>query len=169
MSITKITAAPQPIDEVNKINEIVDEVNEVDTKISLVVSSLLSDIYPVGSIYIGTQDVCPLSTLISGSDWTLVSARKALWTSDGTNANTTITAGLPNITGTVAASWSNDTNTTGAFKSEGNDPYSSMGGDSGWNNSSWSSFDASRSNSIYGNSATVQPPAYVVNVWRRTA
>ena len=28
--------------------------------------------------------------------------------------------------------------------------------------------NASRSSSIYGNSNTVQPPAYVVNVWRRT-
>ena len=30
-------------------------------------------------------------------------------------------------------------------------------------------FDASRSSSIYGNSTTVPPPAYRVNVWRRTA
>ena len=29
--------------------------------------------------------------------------------------------------------------------------------------------DASRSSSIYGQSSTVQPPAYVVNIWRRTA
>lgn len=28
-------------------------------------------------------------------------------------------------------------------------------------------FDASRSNSIYGASSTVQPPAYVVNFWKR--
>jgi hypothetical protein len=30
-------------------------------------------------------------------------------------------------------------------------------------------FDASRSNSIYGNADTVQPPAYLVNIWKRTA
>jgi hypothetical protein len=29
--------------------------------------------------------------------------------------------------------------------------------------------DASLSNSIYGNSTTVQPPAYIVNIFRRTA
>ena len=29
--------------------------------------------------------------------------------------------------------------------------------------------NASRSSSLYGASSTVQPPAYVVNVWRRTA
>ena len=30
-------------------------------------------------------------------------------------------------------------------------------------------FDASRSNPIYGRSNTVQPPAYVVNIWQRTS
>ena len=28
-------------------------------------------------------------------------------------------------------------------------------------------FDASRSNSIYGNSATVQPATYYINIWKR--
>ena len=37
------------------------------------------------------------------------------------------------------------------------------------NNSALLHIDASRSSSIYGNSTTVQPPAYVVNIWRRTA
>lgn len=31
------------------------------------------------------------------------------------------------------------------------------------------SFDASRSSSIYGKSTTVQPPAYALIAWRRTA
>ena len=30
-------------------------------------------------------------------------------------------------------------------------------------------FDASRSNSIYGRSNTVQPAAYYVHIWRRVA
>lgn len=30
-------------------------------------------------------------------------------------------------------------------------------------------FDASRSNSIYGNSNTVQPSALLVNIWKRVA
>lgn len=66
---------------------------------------------------------------------------------------------LPNITGTVASSWSNDKSTTGAFKNEGDDPYTSMGGDSGWNNSTWSSFDDSRSSSTYQDGAKVQQSA----------
>lgn len=32
----------------------------------------LTSIWPVGSIYIGTQNTCPLETLISGSTWTKI-------------------------------------------------------------------------------------------------
>ena len=128
----------------------------------------MNTIYPVGSIYISTNSTNPMATLISGSTWELVSSGKALWTGDGSNANTTISAGLPNITGffnpngvtseqttSGAFYWSGDGNLHGA---DGNDHYSRR-----------IYFSASRSNSIYGKSSTVQPPAYVVNVWRRTA
>ena len=36
--------------------------------------NLLDVLYPVGSIYITTNDACPLSTLIAGSTWVLVSS-----------------------------------------------------------------------------------------------
>ena len=42
-----------------------------DTDVSL---TILEALYPVGSIYITTANTCPLSTLISGSTWTLVSS-----------------------------------------------------------------------------------------------
>lgn len=140
------------------------------TAINTAVRTAISNVFPVGSIYIGTQETCPLSSLISGSTWIKIAGDKVLQSSSSSHAaNTTIAPGLPNITGTVASSWSNDTNTTGAFKNKGYDTSENWGGDSGWHNSRWSDFNASRSSSIYGNSSTVQPPAYVVNVWRRTA
>ena len=81
-----------------------------------------------------------------------------------------VEAGLPNITGTFFNSQESETSLpkdpTGAFArdaSTGN----GVDGKSGWFETI--SFNASRSSSIYGNSSTVQPPAYVVNVWRRTA
>lgn len=156
-------------DAVNKSQ--LDAVNSTLT--ALIASSIttaIDSIYPVGSVYIGTQSTCPLATLIPNSTWQLQNSGLVLQCSDSSHtAGTTISAGLPNITGTLGASWGSDASDTGAFHHEGNDPNSNMGGDSKWNNSSWASFDASRSNSIYGNSTTVQPPAYVVNVWRRTA
>lgn len=143
-----------------------------DTDITL---SVLEALYPVGSIYIGTQSTCPLSTLISGSTWTLVSSGRVLQGSDSNhNAGTTIEAGLPNITGDIftGGNYGSDifTSSIGAFQN---------GSNIGWRTSTVQStvsgasdtitFDASRSSSIYGNSNTVQPPAYVVNIWRRTA
>ena len=42
-----------------------------DTVVSL---TILEALYPVGSVYITTANTCPLSALISGSTWTLVSS-----------------------------------------------------------------------------------------------
>ena len=129
------------------------------------ISTMLTTLYPVGSIYIGTQTTCPLATLISGSTWELVAQNRALWGGDGTNANTTIAAGLPNITGATSFKASTG-NPTGALYqiSTGGVSTQTQG-----TSTERVGFDASRSNSIYGNSDTVQPPAYVVNIWRRTA
>lgn len=140
------------------------------TAINTAVRTAISNVFPVGSIYIGTQKTCPLSSLISGSTWIKIAGDKVLQSSSSSHAaNTTIAPGLPNITGTVASSWGSDGSDTGAFHNEGNDPNTNFGGNGSWNNSTWASFDASRSSAIYGASNTVQPPAYVVNVWRRTA
>lgn len=47
-------------------------------------SNLLSTLYPVGSIYIGTQDTCPLTSLIAGSQWQKVATQVV------TNVNATV-------------------------------------------------------------------------------
>ena len=144
-----------------------------DTDISL---TLLQTIYPVGSVYLSTNSTCPLASLFG--TWTLVSSGKALWTGTGSNGGSTIEAGLPNITGTYDKTSGNrfllnattsEVTRTGAFytSSSQSDQYSSTTGSGTVVRGL--GFDASRSNSIYGNSNTVQPPAYVVNVWRRTA
>lgn len=125
-------------------------------------ATLLQTIYPVGSVYIGTQSTCPMATFFG--TWELVSNGKALWTGNGSNANTTIEAGLPNITGYAGLTKNGGMN--GAFY-EGNQGRSAGKGDTFSTSECY--FNASRSSSIYGNSTTVQPPAYVVNVWRRTA
>lgn len=135
------------------------------------ISTMLSKVYPVGSIYIGTQNACPLSTLIVGSQWSLVAANKALWTGSGNNANKTIEAGLPNITGRSQAQDGyirDSVKSNGAISELKQAKGSSRSGDGG-NSAAYFEFNASWSNDIYGKSNTVQPPAYVVNVWRRTA
>ncbi len=138
------------------------------------VKTVLSQLYPVGSIYIGTQNSCPLATLIAGSTWTLVGQNRALWGGNGSNGNSTINAGLPNITGAFnqqcLMNWT-DTYARGALYQgtvDNQQRPQNAGGTDGGNNLTIA-FDASKSNSIYGASTTVQPPAYRVNVWRRTA
>lgn len=130
-------------------------------------ASILEALYPVGSVYITTANTCPLSTLISGSTWELVSSGRVLQGADsGHSAGTTIEAGLPNITGDFKTTQWADINsgafirdyTAGNFVAQGSN-YPDVG----------VNFDASRSSSIYGNSSTVQPPAYCVNIWKRTA
>nr|DAF99180.1 MAG TPA: tailspike protein [Podoviridae sp. ctW0z17] len=79
----------------------------------------------------------------------------------GVAAGTYYPAGLPNITGhfSTAMEWS-QARFDGAFRRDNQDGNGPEG--SAWSNSQLISFDASRSNSIYGASTTVQPPAMTV-------
>ena len=144
------------------------KLSEFDNMFSSNILTLLETMYPIGSLYFGTQTTCPMMTIIPNSTWELVTSNKALWTGNGSNANTTIEAGLPNITGTFRymQNLNNSFNATGVFNIDSivnmNDA------NAGTTSAAQVSLDASRSNPIYGNSDTVQPPAYVINVWRRT-
>lgn len=148
--------------------------SETDALLTNSISTLLSNLYPIGSIYISTQNTCPLATLINGSTWVKVSEGRVLQGADNDHtAGTTIEAGLPNITGKFTQSdcqvGTYNAGANGAFYMT----YENRGYMYGRMNSSENrgdlGFDASRSNPIYGNSNTVQPPAYVVNIWQRTA
>lgn len=154
------------------VTELRNSIAQVNAKADANASKIVNDlktIYPVGSVYIGTQSTCPMASLIDGSVWQLVSSGRALWTGNGSNANTTIAAGLPNITGSFFPPVENAGSTAdGAFVGQS---ITTTLISANWRASSGTkfSFNASRSSSIYGKSSTVQPPAYVVNVWRRTA
>lgn len=149
-------------DNMNHIEQgIYDCYAEIDTKIN----AMLQILYPIGSLYISTSNTNPLENLFG--TWELVAADRVLQGSSSNHAaGTTIAAGLPNITGWFASEDDRQPPTGGAFYASGR---------LGWNCSDESDqgcavyFNASRSSSIYGNSTTVQPPAYVVNIWRRTA
>lgn len=131
--------------------------------------NVLKLMYPVGSVYIGTQSTCPMSQLFG--TWSLVSSGKALWTGNGSNGNSTINAGLPDITigdASIMAWRNNEKEFTQGALSKSTTQNVGIGGSS-WAYTGIADFKASRANSVYGKSSTVQPPAYVVNVWRRTA
>ena len=130
----------------------------------------MNSLYPVGSIYLGTQSTCPLAALIPNSTWELIAADRVLQGAGSNHAaGTTIEAGLPNITGAVnggAGDWTSHT-ANGAFRAK------TKSGEIGSSGTAISKYmlelNAAWSSTIYGNSSTVQPPAYVVNIWKRTA
>lgn len=139
--------------------------------------SILNIIWKVGSLYLDTDNsaTCPMANLINGSVWELVAQDRALWGGDGTNANTNIEAGAPNITGSISApgiysvSYSTYIVGTGAFAEARTADTIQATNTSGGKKTTSLSFDASRSSTIYGNSSTIQPPSYRVNIWRRIA
>jgi hypothetical protein len=141
------------------------------------VSGVINRIYPIGSIYLTVSNDNP-ATLLGLGTWQKVASGRVLQGADNDHATgTTIEAGLPNITG--AASSSNPSAVT-CYNNQytGAITYSTITGTryyTGTNAIASSDqamgigFDASLSNSIYGNSNTVQPPAFVVNIWQRVA
>ena len=74
-----------------------------------------------------------------------------------------VEAGLPNIKGTFPTDVISDDQYSGAFYRDARLVHVADSAGGGTDQSATrSGFDASMSNSIYGNSDTVQPPAYVV-------
>ena len=127
-----------------------------------------------------SEDPTSPAALFGGTWQEIAQNRVLMGASYAHAAGTTVEAGLPNITGSVVPKLANIYNLfisesgatmTGAFYNTG--VFSSYGCADATNvtNSVPKDlyFDASRSNSIYGRSSTVQPAAYYVHIWRRVA
>ena len=128
------------------------------------ITNNLQAVYPVGSIYIGVTDTCPIAELFG--TWEKVSSGRVLQgTSGSQKAGNTVEAGLPNITGGLIRTNYEQVPGGALYQEGGRAQFTDGRGSFGIN----IGFDASRSNAIYGRSNTVQPPAYLVNIWRRVA
>ena len=127
--------------------------------------------YPVGSIYQSTDPTSPAA--LFGGSWEEIASERVLMGASSTHAaGTTVKAGLPNLkgsfSGVASAAYPNLSN-SGALSISTNN-----GGLAGYEGGSYGSnctvsFDASKSNAIYGRSTTVQPAAYYVHIWHRVA
>ena len=126
------------------------------------------DPYPVGSIYQSTDPTSPAA--LFGGSWEVIASERVLMGASSTHAaGTTVKAGLPNITGTlsdVMGSFYAYPSGSGAFSVKGIGRSLENGSSGNYGNIS---FDASKSNAIYGRSSTVQPAAYYVHIWHRVA
>lgn len=130
----------------------------------------VSNPYPVGSIYISTRSTSPAS-LFGGTWESIASERVLMGVSSSHGAGSTVSAGLPNITGVLKDLFVSGhfNQSTGAFKRSSASGFSEKTNSSDWLGWADAQFYASDSNSIYGNSSTVQPAAYYVYMWQRTA
>ena len=128
--------------------------------------------YPVGSIYQSTNSTSP-AALFGGTWEQIASERVLMGASSSHKAGTTVNAGLPNITGTANGGVLSmvTPSSDGAFGGKYYDTSSRHGGgDRGdWFSTYNRTFDASKSNPIYGASNTVQPAAYYVYIWHRVS
>lgn len=143
-------------------------------------SNFLLAAHPVGSIY---QTISPENPAVTfgGGTWEKIAQDRVLMGASDTHpAGTTVEAGLPNVKGTFIAALRDGftdysaNKITGAFYENGittgEDSYNSISTDVGIpSGGAPFGFDASRSNSIYGRSTTVRPPAYFTYTWLRTA
>ena len=133
--------------------------------------------YPVGSIYQSTDPTSP-AALFGGTWEEIASDRVLMGASSAHAAGTTVKAGLPNITGSLASNLDRGGSpfcgSANRLSANGSLTFSEQsiayGGYSSFSGSQYNiEFDASRSNPIYGASDTVQPAAYYVYIWHRVA
>ena len=125
------------------------------------------DPFPVGSIYQSTQATSPAA--LFGGTWQEIAQNRVLMGASYAHAaGTTVEAGLPNITGSFVANVRVGKHTVSGAITASN-RLTSTGADNNDADVYKFSLDASKSNAIYGRSATVQPAAYYVHIWRRVA
>lgn len=151
------------------------EIDDVNSAIN----NIFGQLYPVGSIYITTSNsnTCPIASLIPNSTWAKIGGSRVLqqagtWNGITHNPGTNVDAGLPDISGSFKLTGNMNEGGaafSGCFYQTSDGTYKGECQDDDRMTIPRVRFKASSSNPIYGNSNTVQPPAYCVNIWRRTA
>lgn len=118
-----------------------------------------------------SEDPTSPAALFGGS-WEEIASERVLMGASSTHAaGTTVKAGLPNLKGSfigVASTAYPNLSNSGALSISTNNNIAGYEGGSYGSNCTVS-FDASKSNAIYGRSSTVQPAAYYVHIWHRVA
>jgi hypothetical protein len=139
----------------------------VDAAKALIADALAEDHAKI-KFWISVDSTSPAA--LFGGSWEEIASERVLMGASSTHAaGTTVKAGLPNITGTlsdVMGSFYAYPSGSGAFSVKGIGRSLENGSSGNYGNIS---FDASKSNAIYGRSSTVQPAAYYVHIWHRVA
>lgn len=143
-------------------------------------ASMIDFFYPIGSVYVSADKNKTKADFpfMEYGTWEEIPANLCLQTGSVSEAGTQRNAGVPNITGELfvvpgtnniqvlregSGALSADTLSTTKMTDE------VCLSNYTRHRTHNVTFDASQSNSIYGSSDTVQPPAYMVRAWVRTA
>lgn len=149
------------------------DISSLQNSVSGLTEEIVNILYPVGIVVSVISSSSP--PFISYGTWEQVGQGRVLWGADSSHSvGTTIEAGLPNIQGSLQANGAvtvivNPNFANNAFYSEGPTADAPYGQSNYYTNDTSVYFNANKSNSIYGNSTTVQPPALVVKFYKRIA
>lgn len=170
--LKNVAAGTATTDAVNKSQ--LDALNTtLSNLITTRINTMLSSLYPVGSVYIGTQSTCPLASLISGSQWQLVATQVAISVPTsvsvyGNGKNLVFNNGVNNLglcsnssgDHTVAPQWTTSTNVAIGTSVAS---YQATGGSS-------KAAGVSTNASLSGLTGSIAASTYLtVNIWKRTA
>ena len=143
---------------------------------SLNLSFILDTLLPVGTVYMTENANFDPNKTWGVGVWVKTAVNRVLQgTSDKNKVGTTIEAGLPDITGSIATliyiKLQDNQVQDGCFKGTKVNKKVAYLNDATNDNffNTTLSFTASTSNPIYGKSTTVQPPAELVFIWKRIA
>lgn len=149
------------------------DLEELSTKVDKRFKAMIDILYPIGIVVTTAADDALKPGEADGlAQWEEIAQNRVLQGTES-GAGGTVEAGLPNITGYIIG-YGGRTGFGGAggmaYLSDEQERIPSMGDIVPGNTSSLKAvLDASKSNSIYGNSSTVQPPAYKVHFWKRVS
>ena len=147
---------------------------EVEAKIKEILAAQREEDFARIKFWASNDPTSPASFI--GGTWERIEDCTIWGASDTHPAGTKLEAGLPNVTGTFAYGYSTGEWLEPAYA--GNACYLDSNGQTSLTYTKGTStkathiavtLDASRYNTIYGASTTVQPPAYCMYIWRRVA
>lgn len=168
------TGAEVGLDEQHGYNYLMKQVNNAQKALKVLAARREED-YTKIKFWVSPDPTSPAE--LFGGTWERIEDCTIWGASSIHPAGTKLEAGLPNITGGAygdvqqngaAVYWSGSGAIQTSQDTLGRDIVMYKVADSG-NSRSILEFNASKSNGIYGKSATVQPPAYCMYLWRRVA
>lgn len=168
------TGAEVGMDEQHGYNYLMKQVNNAQKALKALAAQREEDLAKI-KFWASNDPTSPASFI--GGTWERIEDC-TIWGASSTHpAGTKLEAGLPNITGSAygdvqqsgaAVYWSGSGAIQTSQDTRGSGIVMYKAADYG-NSRSILKFNASKSNGIYGKSATVQPPAYCMYLWRRVA